>query len=227
MQKILAGVRQFQEHDFPKQREFFERLAEKTQQPRALFITCADSRVHPNLITRTEPGDLFLIRNAGNLIPPYGGSFGGEVATVEYSVAVLGIRNIIVCGHSQCGAMTAMLKHDSLDDLPAVRKWFLNADATLKIVRTKYPDLEGDELLLAATEENILVQMNNLSTHPQIAARLSTGDIQMFGWYYDIGTGQVLQFNQASGQFEPLNGKAYAAAPLPVRAVETALSRSA
>lgn len=217
MEKILAGVRAFQREDFPKERKNFERLAAKTQQPRALFITCSDSRLHPNLITRTEPGDLFLIRNAGNMIPPYGGMSGGEVATVEYSVAVLGIRNIIVCGHSQCGAMSAMLKENGVDGLPAVAQWFRNAESTLRIVHTKYAHLKGDDLLLAATEENVLVQMNHLSTHPQVAARLSSGQLRIFGWYYDIATGRVLQYHQASGQFLDIDEEAHATSPMSIR----------
>ena len=110
MDKILTGVERFRRHEYVKNRDLFEHLAHKQQKPIALFITCADSRVNPNLITQTDPGDLFLIRNAGNIVPPHGSPIGGEAATVEYSIEVLGIRNIILCGHSQCGAMKAMLE---------------------------------------------------------------------------------------------------------------------
>jgi carbonic anhydrase len=217
MDKILTGVERFRRHEFPRNRDFFEHLATKDQKPIALFITCADSRVNPNLITQTDPGDLFLIRNAGNIVPPHGGPVGGEAATIEYSLEVLGIRNIIICGHSQCGAMNAMLKDPHLNDLPAAKAWFQHAEATKRIVRNKYRDSSPEELLVAATEENVLVQLNNLSTHPSVAAHLSDGELRVFGWYYDIGSGTILQYDQQQGQFIELGGHALATAPLPVR----------
>jgi carbonic anhydrase len=224
MDKILSGVERFRRHEYPKNRELFEHLARKQQKPVALFITCADSRVNPNLITQTDPGDLFLIRNAGNIIPPHGSPIGGEAATVEYSIEVLGIRNIILCGHSQCGAMKAMLEDPHLNDLPAAKAWFQHAEATKRIVRAKYADLSPEERLVAATEENVLVQMNNLSTHPSVAAPLSAGELRIYGWYYDIGTGRVLQFDQQQGQFLELGGQALAAAPLPIRSSRPAMA---
>lgn len=219
MEKILAGVRQFRTEEYPRQRALFEQLARKQQTPKALFITCADSRVHPNLITMTEPGDLFLIRNAGNIIPPNGQIGGGEAATIEYSVEVLGIHHIIICGHSQCGAMQALLSNRALDELPAARAFFSHAEATRRIVQQKYRDknLSPQELLMAATEENVLVQLNNLSTHPCVAARLASGEVSVYGWYYDIGTGLILQFDQAQGRFIELDGQPQAASPLPRR----------
>ena len=201
MDKIIAGVQSYCKSNYPKNQHFFEQLAAKQQKPIALFITCSDSRVHPNLITQTEPGDLFLIRNAGNLIPPHGAPAGGETATVEYAVEVLGIRNIIICGHSQCGAMKALLSDQPLDHLPAVKAWCAHAESTRRIVRQKYRNLNGDELAVAATEENVLVQMNNLSTHPSVAARLASAELRIFGWYYDIGSGQVLQYEPSQGRF--------------------------
>jgi carbonic anhydrase len=224
MDKIIAGVERFRRHEYPAHRDLFEHLARKQQKPIALFITCADSRVHPNLITQTDPGDLFLIRNAGNIIPPHGSPVGGEAATVEYSLEVLGIRNIIVCGHSQCGAMKAMLEDPHLNDLPAAKAWFQHAEATRRIVRAKYADFSPEERLMAATEENVLIQMNNLSTHPSVAAHLSAGDLRMYGWYYDIGSGRVLQFDQQSGQFQDIGGEALAAAPLPIRSTRSAVA---
>ena len=220
MQKILAGVHRFRTQEFPKQQEFFEQLACKKQNPKALFITCSDSRVHPNLITTTEPGDLFLLRNAGNIVPPSGPVGGGEAATIEYSVEVLGIGHIIICGHSQCGAMQALLSPQPLEDLPAARAFFGHAESTRRIVQQKYrgKNLEPDDLLMAATEENVLVQLNNLSTHPCVAARLAAGEVSVYGWYYDIASGSVLQYDQARGRFFELDGQAQAAAPLPIRA---------
>jgi carbonic anhydrase len=217
MDKILTGVERFRRHEFPRNRDFFEHLATKDQKPIALFITCADSRVNPNLITQTDPGDLFLIRNAGNIVPPHGAPVGGEAATIEYSIEVLGIRNVIICGHSQCGAMNAMLKDPHLNDLPAAKAWFQHAEATKRIVRNKYRDSSPEELLVAATEENVLVQLNNLSTHPSVAAHLSHGELRVYGWYYDIGSGMIRQYDQQQGRFVELGGHAMATAPLPVR----------
>jgi carbonic anhydrase len=223
MDKIIDGVRRFRATEYAANRDFFEQLAAKQQRPMALFITCADSRVHPNLITQTEPGDLFLLRNAGNIVPSYGSSLGGEAATVEYSVEVLGIRNIIICGHSQCGAMKALLLHpDEMSHLPAVKAWCSHAESTRRIVQQKYRGLSAEELAVVATEENVLVQMNNLSTHPSVAARLSSGELHVYGWYYDIGAGQIYQYDQRQGRFMELDGEAYAAQPLPIRVGATA-----
>jgi carbonic anhydrase len=219
MEKILDGVRRFRSQDYEQHQQLFRQLATKRQKPIALFITCADSRVNPNLITQTEPGDLFLIRNAGNIVPPYSAHPGGEIATIEYAVEVLEIRDIIICGHSQCGAMKALMDPRGLDHLSAVRSWCSHAEATRQIVRTKYRDLSSDEMALAATEENVLVQMNHLSTHPCVAARLASQQLHLYGWYYDIGTGQILQYDQSLGRFEELNGQASATIPLPIRAV--------
>ncbi|ADB18678.1 Carbonate dehydratase [Pirellula staleyi DSM 6068] len=217
MEKILAGVHKFRRSVYPRDRQFFQQLSEKDQKPKALFITCSDSRVDPNLITQTEPGDLFLVRNAGNLVPPYAGIASGEAATIEYSIEVLGIKNIIVCGHSQCGAMRGLLNPQIAENLPAVKMWFNHAETTRRIVKNKYQNLAPQELIVAATEENVLVQLNNLSTHPAVAARLSAGEVRIFGWYYDIGSGCISQFDQQQGRFVELGAQAYATAPLPIR----------
>lgn len=217
MEKILAGVRRFTTEEFPQSRSFFEQLASKQQKPQALFITCSDSRVHPNLITQTEPGDLFLLRNAGNIVPPYSAASGGEAATIEYSVEVLGIRNIIICGHSQCGAMKALLNPPDLEHLPAVKAWCGHAESTRRIVEQKYRHLVSEDLAVAATEENVLVQMNNLSTHPSVAVRLSSGELHIHGWYYDIGRGRIHHYDQMQRRFVEMNGDAFAAQPLPLQ----------
>ena len=216
MDKIISGVQRFRETDFATNRHFYEQLAAKQQKPVALFITCADSRIVPNTITQTEPGDLFLIRNAGNIVPPWGAGGGGEGATIQYSLEVLGIRNIVVLGHSQCGAMKALLENRPLDDLPAIKQWFSHAEATRQIVKHKYKGLSGDALARAAAEENVLVQLNNISTHPSVASRLATGELNLYGWYYDIGTGVVRQYDQAKQVFRELERSANAASPMPV-----------
>lgn len=215
MHKLIAGVEQFRRSVYPLNRAFFEQLASRQQNPLALFITCSDSRVNPNLITQSEPGDLFLIRNAGNLVPPYSCGGDGESATIEYSVEVLGIRNIIVCGHSQCGAIQALLNRQSTAHLPAVNAWCAHAEATRRIVMQKHRSLDPPEVAVAATQENVLVQMNHLPTHPCVAARLASGELRIHGWYYDIGMGQVLQFDASRGGFTELEESAMAARTSP------------
>ncbi|MEX2558790.1 MAG: carbonic anhydrase [Pirellulales bacterium] len=203
MQKLVSGIHRFQQQIFRSQRELFQRLAQG-QKPDALFITCSDSRVNPNLITQTAPGDLFILRNAGNIIPPHGAANGGEGATIEYAVAVLGILDIIVCGHSHCGAMKAVLEPDGLQDLPCITSWLSHAAATRQIMRAKYSDLSGNELWTATVEENVLVQLENLRTHPLVAAGLARGNLKLHGWVYKIDSGEVFAYHPDEGQFLPL-----------------------
>lgn len=205
MHKLIDGVRRFRHQHFAENREFFERLAARTQQPIALFITCSDSRVHPNLITQTEPGELFLLRNAGNIVPPHGAG-GSEAATIEYSLEVLGIQDVIICGHSQCGAIQALLAPERPAHLPAVERWCHHAEATRRIVRQKYGDRPAVEIAAAAAQENVLVQLQHLETHPAVAVRLATYGVRLYGWYYDIATGLVSQYDAARKAFTPLTG---------------------
>src|SRR5271170_6615965 len=134
MQKLIQGIHRFQETDFLPLQGLFEQLA-KGQNPETLFITCSDSRIDPNLLTRSRPGDLFILRNAGNIVPPYGAANGGEAATIELAVASFGVKEIIVCGHSHCGAMTGLLQPDKIAGLPAVSSWLSHAETTRRIVK--------------------------------------------------------------------------------------------
>jgi carbonic anhydrase len=203
MQKLVQGIHHFQANIFRPQREWFERLADG-QHPLALFVTCSDSRLNPNLITQTEPGELFIVRNAGNIVPPHQPAPGGEEATIEFAVAALGIKDIIVCGHTRCGAMKGLLDPDGLTDLPAVRHWLGHAEATRRIIREKYQHLADLPLLTAAAEENVLVQLENLRTHPAVAAGLAKGELKLHGWVYKIETGEVFAFDPQSEQFVPV-----------------------
>ncbi|MDO1449329.1 carbonic anhydrase [Rhodocytophaga aerolata] len=200
MEKIIRGIHHFQNTIFSSHRELFQRLA-GGQQPEALFITCSDSRINPNLLTQTKPGELFIMRNAGNIIPTFGAANGGEGATLEYAVTALGIRDIIVCGHSHCGAMHGLLHQDKLTSMPSVVSWLQHADATRRIVEEKYPDLTAEEKLLATVKENVLVQLANLRTHPSVAAGLAMGKITLHGWVYHIETGSVYAYNFEQKQF--------------------------
>lgn len=195
MRKLLKGVHQFQTHYFTSHRELFERLCEG-QHPRILFITCSDSRIDPNLITQTEPGELFIIRNVGNIIPPYGAAPGGEGAAIEYAVEALGVKHIIVCGHSHCGAMQGLLHQENLNGrMPLVHDWLKYAQATRRIIQENYQDAEGENLLNATIEENVLTQIENLKTYPSIHAKLYRGLINIHAWVYKIETGGVYVYS--------------------------------
>lgn len=203
MKRLIQGLHEFQTTYFTTHRELFELLSQG-QQPRVLFITCSDSRIDPNLLTQTEPGEMFIIRNAGNIIPPYGATNGGEGATVEYAVHALGVRDIIVCGHSHCGAMKGLLKIDKLaDEMPVVYQWLKHAEATRRTIKENYQHYEGEDLLNAAIEENVLTQLDNLRTYPVIHSRLKSSQLQLHGWVYEIETGEVFTYDPIKEQFVP------------------------
>ncbi len=200
MQKIVEGIQHFQKRVFRHQRKLFEKLAEG-QRPEVLFITCSDSRINPNLLTQTGPGDLFILRNAGNIVPPYGAGGGGEAATIEYAVSNLGVTDIIVCGHSRCGAMGALVDPAAAGDAPAVTRWLAYAEVTKRILRENYQGLAGDDLAAVATQENVLAQLDNLKTHPSVAARLARDAVSLHAWVYLIETGEVYAYDQDQGVF--------------------------
>lgn len=209
MQKLVAGVHNFQREYFAHHRELFERLLREGQNPETLFITCSDSRVDAKLLTQSAPGDLFELQNAGNIVPPYGAGGGGAAGTIEYAVSVLGIEHIVVCGHSHCGAMQGLLDPDSIEKLPAVKKWLGHAEATRRIIEENYTHLSDPERrLTAAVEENVLVQLEHLRTHPAVAAALGRGELRLHGWVYAFERGVVFSFDVSEGQFLPLGSGA-------------------
>merc|ERR1712000_338288 len=169
----------FRKNVYPKNKDLFGSLA-TGQSPEILFITCSDSRVDPNLVTGSAPGDLFICRNAGNIVPPHSNETGGMTASIEYAVAVLGVRHIIICGHTDCGAVTGALDVDNINGLPHVKEWLGHCRE--------------------AIEENVLQQVQHIRTHPAVAARLATGKVHLHGWIYDIKTGSIrcCDHNQSS-----------------------------
>lgn len=203
VERLKEGIHSFRQSHFHRLEGLFQKLAE-SQNPDALFITCSDSRIDPNLLTQSLPGDLFILRNAGNIVPPYGVGSGGEAATIDFAVAVLGVRNVVVCGHSSCGAMKALLDPAPVQHLPALAAWLDRAEATRQIVRDNYGDLSGERLLSVTIEENVLVQLDNLRTFPSVASRLARGDLSLHGWVYRFETGEVFAFDPAAGQFVPI-----------------------
>jgi carbonic anhydrase len=203
MDRILEGLLHFQDEVFPQERALFERLAEG-QNPEALVLTCSDSRISTEMLTQTKPGDLFICRNAGNIAPPFGAAVGGVTATVEYAVEVLGVRHIIVCGHSDCGAMKAVLHPEAAAKMASVAAWLRFVDSAKAIVRRRMPGASDAELLPALVAENVLVQMDHLRTFPSVASHERAGDLKLHGWVYDIKTGSVTVYDSASQKFVPL-----------------------
>jgi carbonic anhydrase len=203
MQKLIQGIHKFQRQDFRPLQGLFEELSHG-QNPETLFITCSDSRIDPNLLTHSQPGDLFILRNAGNIIPPQGAGNGGEAATIEFAVAALGVKDIIICGHSHCGAMKGLLEPEQVESLPTVAAWLEHAETTRRIVNDNYGELDGERLLAATIEENVLVQLENLETLPSVASRLRRGDLHLHGWVYKIETGDVFAYDPVAGQFVSL-----------------------
>ncbi len=205
MQKLLSGIHQFQREVFSTKQKLFQSLA-SGQQPLALFITCSDSRVDPSLITQTDPGELFIIRNAGNIVPPHDSGVGGEAATIEYAISVLKVSDLIVCGHSQCGAMGGLLQPEMVKDLPAVSEWLRHASVTKEIIDKNYTHLTDLPARLTATvEENVLVQIEHLYTYPCVEQAVRERGLDVHAWVYKFETGQVFGFDASTQQFLPLS----------------------
>jgi len=211
MKRILEGVVRFRQEVFPRQKDQFQQLA-STQSPEYLFVTCSDSRVVPSLITQTGPGELFIIRNAGNIVPPFSNFSGGVSATIEYAVVALNVRHIVVCGHTDCGAMKGILYPESVQNMPSVANWLHHGEAARQVVHDAYPQLTGDDRLPAITRENVAAQLRNLATHPCVAARQASGKLQIHGWVYDIATGEVVAYDPAIARFRSIEDRDAAAA---------------
>ena len=203
MDHLLSGIHQFHAQVFQREREFYSQLA-AGQSPSTLFIGCSDSRVDPTIITQQGLGELFVLRNAGNIVPCYGASNGGEPATIEYAVTALGVKDIVVCGHSGCGAIQAMLHPEKMSDFPAIKGWLTHAEATRRIILENYADATGDERIDLAIQENVLVQIENLQTHPAVAVKLQRGELTLHAWVYQMKTGEILAYSTEDGGFEPL-----------------------
>ena len=182
--EVLGGLR-------PRSQQF-EAMAQG-QAPDRLFITCSDSRLIPSVITQTGIGELFVIRNAGNIVPPYDPRPEGVTATIEYAVAVLEVPTIIVCGHTLCGAMKAALEPDGLDTVPSVRDWIQYVSPAKLAVDELHPLLDPDARWLELVKQNVLQQLRNLKTHPWVAARTATGRLRLEGWVYELESKRVLR----------------------------------
>ena len=184
MQHIIEGFLSFQKEIFPQRKELFRSLA-SSQNPKALFISCSDSRLVPELVTQQEPGQLFVIRNAGNIVPPFGPEPGGVSATIEYAVVALGVTDIVICGHSNCGAMKAIADNA---DLEPMKTWDQPIDKVNAMV-----------------QENVFAQLSNIKTHPSVAVGLRNNAIRLHGWVYDIESGKILALDKNTKSFVSLS----------------------
>jgi carbonic anhydrase len=195
LQRLEEGVRRFQTEVFPEQADMFAQAASEKQSPHTLFITCADSRIDPIAITSSSTGEIFVARNIGNMVPAYGEMLGGVSAVIEFAVSSLGVRHIVICGHSHCGAMHALLDPASVSTMPTVQAWLHNAHAALRVaesLRDQSPSPPSEQQLVEIlTEQNVLLQMQHLKTHPSVAGAIAKGDLAISGWIYSIGTGEV------------------------------------
>lgn len=206
LKNIVEGFHRFRTEVFPQQEELFRTLA-SSQRPRAMFITCADSRVVPEVITQSAPGDLFVTRNVGNVVPPYGQMNGGVSTAIEYSVMALGVHHIIVCGHSDCGAMKAVLDPPTLEKMPTVKAWLRHSEVAKVVVQENRGCCAGRPTLDVLTEENVVAQLNHLRTHPSVAARVASGLLFIHGWVYSIETGEITAYDAEQGRFRPLDSE--------------------
>jgi carbonic anhydrase len=210
MAGIIDGLNEFHNTHFNEYRELFHQLSHG-QSPEVLFITCSDSRIDPFLITQAQPGDLFVVRNVGNIIPAYGTSNHTEGAAIEYAVHALGIKDIILCGHSYCGAMKGLLQIGSLEkEMPLVYDWLkLHGEATRRLVVDNYEECDPEELLMITIKQNVLTQIENLKTYPIVRSKLHSGSLNLHAWIYEIESGVVFAYSANVGLFIPLEQRSF------------------
>jgi len=201
LDELGRGVAKFRAKVFPNRRALFERLA-KAQEPKALFLTCADSRVVPSLITQTGPGELFIERNPGNIVPVYEEVAVGVSASIEYAVSALGTKHVIVCGHSDCGAVRGMMKPDKLAGMSAVGRWLGYGEEAVRRLNCDGGDASEEARLQRLTRLNVIVQIEHLQSHPSVRAAQARGELHIHGWVYDIATGGVEAYHPQAGTFE-------------------------
>jgi carbonic anhydrase len=192
LERLKEGIRKYQVEVHAEKAEHYERAATTPQAPHTLIISCADSRVDVEAITSSGPGEIFVTRNVGNMVPPYSGTPGGVTAVIEYAVAALNVNHLVVCGHSDCGAMKALLHPPSTENLPTVRYWLHHGQAALMVAESMMHKNESEAgKLKRLTEENVLMQLVHLKTHPSVAGAMARGELTMSGWVYDIASGEV------------------------------------
>lgn len=202
MQRLIEGHKRFLKEVFPQRRSHFHLLAE-SQAPEWLFITCSDSRVVPDMVLGTEPGDLFITRNAGNVVPVSAHDVDGCTATIEYAVNVVKVKYAILCGHSDCGALKAALDHTALEGLPKAERWLNHVEAAFAHRQPLNPAEGGSAELGSLIRGNVVAQLKNLQAQPSVAHAMKEGRLRVYGWYYDIMTGRIEQYDEGFRRFVP------------------------
>ena len=204
MPHFASGVIRFQKEVFPGKKAMFQKLS-LGQSPEALFVTCSDSRIETAMITQTEPGELFICRNAGNIVPPHTNHTGAMTASIEFAVGALKVPHIVVCGHTECGAMKGAMEKGALDSLPHMKEWLDYAKAAVDIVEVLGEGKTEAERMMMLLEQNVILQMQHLRTHPTVATRLAQRTLQLHGWIYDIATGEVHAYDDKTETFIPVS----------------------
>lgn len=202
MKEIIEGFLKFRKDVYPAHEDLFKDLAHQ-QSPRTLFISCSDSRLVPELVTQHQPGGLFVIRNAGNIVPSYGPEPGGVTASVEYAVTALRVTDVVICGHSDCGAMKAIATCACMDSMPAVGSWLRYADSARIVNHARHHNSER-ERIEAMVHENVIAQLANIQTHPSVRLALEEGRLALHGWVYDIESGHIETYDGTCRTFVPL-----------------------
>jgi carbonic anhydrase len=199
--QLREGIRQFRTRVYPERRDAYVKAEAEPQRPHTLIVGCADSRIDLETITQSEPGELFVSRNIGNMVPTYGEMMGGVSAVLEYAVSALKVQQVVICGHTDCGAMKALINPAQLEKMPTVRRWLRNAEAALSVAR----EVEShDDFLMSLTKQNVLMQITHAKTHPSVAGAIARGELTVSGWVYEIGSGNVLIYDELKHSFEPV-----------------------
>jgi carbonic anhydrase len=204
MQQLIEGVHKFRHEEFGRRQELFKRLSREGQNPHTLFITCADSRVLAELITQSEPGDLFVVKNIGGMIPSFEakGSTNSTAAAIEFAVEALKVRDIVVCGHSQCAAVTALMSGLQDEAMPHLNEWLKLAAPVRSVLEREYRHLTREEdRIRAAEEENVLFALENLHTYPGVRSRLEQGALHLHAWFFKIATAELFVYDASLRQF--------------------------
>jgi carbonic anhydrase len=208
MQRLIEGVHKFRTEEFGNYRKLFRKLSRQEQHPHTLFITCSDSRVLAELITQSKPGDLFVVKNIGNIVPPSNvrGDTNSTAAAIEFAVANLKVSDIVICGHSQCGAIRALLSKSPVSDsTPNLRNWLSLANPVVETLKKDYVHLhDAEERETAAAEENVLFGLDNLHSYTCVQDRLMDGSLRLHGWFFKIATAEMYAFDPDTRQFSPL-----------------------
>jgi carbonic anhydrase len=201
LERLKNGIRKFRAEHYAENEDTYRHAAANQQKPYALIIACADSRVDVETLTSSGPGEVFVTRNIGNMVPAHGQMKGSTTAVIEYAVTALGVQHVVICGHSDCGAMKALIHPDSTHGMPAVENWLSNGQAAFDVASSIHKD-DGRDLLAVLTEQNVLMQLAHLKTHPSIAGAMARGKLTVSGWVYNIGSGEVRVAEGESRRFE-------------------------